>query len=309
MRKPLLFLLKIIISLAIFAFLFYRIASDKTSFSEALQGYHNNLPIILVVLLLMPLNWAMEVFKWKLCISPLVKITFKQAIAGVLSGVALGFVTPRAVGDYFAKVWSIQHEDRKKALGPILVARMSQMLPTLIFGIFSVKIFLDKSGSMLYFPTGYTPILIIVGGFLLLLLLIFLFFNYGKKKKHLIYYFDLIRELKLGIVVQLFGLSIVRYIVFSIQFLLLLSIFSFPLSLADQFMGISFMFLAKSVLPTFNVFNDLGVREFSAVLYFEAFGVASAPIILAGLILWLINIAVPALIGLFFIQRFRIDPS
>ena len=67
------------------------------------------------------------------------------------------------------------------------------------------------------------------------------------------------------------------------------------------------MFLAKSVLPTFNFFNDLGVREFSAAIYFDALNIASGPVIMAGLILWLINIALPALVGLFFVQQFKID--
>ncbi len=309
MKKPFLFFLKIIISVAIFVYLFYKISIDQASFAEALQQYNNNPLIIIVVFMLMPFNWLMEVLKWKICISPLTRITYKQAFKGVFSGVALGFVTPRAVGDYFAKIWSIEHEDRKKALGPILIARLSQMAPTLIFGLFSIQLFINNSDSSLSFDFGYTSIAVLIAGFLLLTILTILFFNFGKKSKQLLYYFDLIKELGRKIVFQLFGLSFVRYIIFSCQFLLLLSIFSFPLPLTDQFMGIAFMFLAKSVLPTFNVFNDLGVREFSAVLYFEAFGIAAAPIILAGLILWLINIAVPALIGLFFIHQFRIDPS
>ncbi|WP_188462099.1 lysylphosphatidylglycerol synthase domain-containing protein [Marivirga lumbricoides] len=309
MKKRFLFLVKLVISLSIFCFLLYRIFTDKEAFEEALYSYQTNLSIILAALLLMPFNYLMEVFKWQLSIKSLTYLPFKQATAGVLSGVSLGFVTPHAVGDYFAKIWSFSHEDRKKALGPILVARMSQMIPTLAFGAVAFIVFIQRKPVFDDYSSDYTSWLIPVAGLIAFLLLSFLFIKYGVKNKKWMYYFDLIRKLQLKSVAQLVALSSVRYFIFSVQFMLLLSIFSFPISFQQQFLGIAFMFLAKSVLPTFNFFNDLGIREFSAVLYFETFDISAAPVILASLLLWLINIALPALIGLFFVPQFKIDPS
>lgn len=309
MKKRFLFSVKLIISFAIFAFLFYRILTDKEAFGDAVLIYSANLTTILVVLLLMPFNYLMEVLKWKICIKPLTNITFKQATVGVLSGVALGFVTPHAVGDYFAKIWSFNHQNRKKALGPILVARMSQMLPTLLFGSIAFYIFMKQNPTFSDYSSNYTSFAVAVIGFAVLLLLCLLFIKYGTKNRHWIYYFDLIQQLRMKAVFQLVALSCLRYLIFSFQFMLLLSIFSFPISVGNQFFGIAFMFLAKSILPTFNFFNDLGIREFSAVLYFESFAISAAPVILASLLLWLINIALPAIIGMFLVPQFKIDPS
>lgn len=309
MKKRFLFSVKLIISAAVFAFLFYRIFADKEAFEDALITYNANLATILLVLLVMPLNYLMEVLKWKVSIKPLTTITFKQATVGVLSGVALGFVTPHAVGDYFAKIWSFNHKNRKKALGPILVARMSQLLPTLLFGTVAFYIFLEQNPVIFNYSSNYTSYTVVFLGFIVLLLLCLLFIKYGTKNRHWIYYFDLIKHLKMKSVLQLVALSCLRYLIFSFQFMLLLSVFSFPISLVNQFFGIAFMFLAKSILPTFNFFNDLGVREFSAVLYFETFEISAAPVILASLLLWLINIALPALVGLFFVPQFKINPS
>jgi hypothetical protein len=257
----------------------------------------------------MPINWFMEVLKWKLCIKELTQISYLQAIKGVFSGVALGFITPHAVGDYFAKIWTFKHRDRKKALGPILVSRASQMLPTLIFGLLSVGIFIKTFQLNLNYAYTYSTALIFIGGMLILFVLLYLFLKFGKRNFNISYYIDLILKMKIKTFLSLFCLSFLRYTIFSVQFLVLLSIFEINLPLWDQFLGVAFMFLAKSVLPTFNFFNDLGVREFSAVLYFEALNISSGPIVLAGLILWLINIAIPALLGLFFVQQFKIDPS
>lgn len=307
MKKALLFL-KIFLSLGIFLFLAHRIYSESNSFTLALNTYSQNYEVILFALILMPFNWLMEVLKWKVSIKELVHINYAQAFKGVFSGVALGFITPHAVGDYFAKVWSLNHHDRKKALGPILVARASQMLPTLLFGLFSVKIYLSQFKLPLNYDYNKTNILIFISGSIFLCLLVYLFIKFGKKRIRFSYYFDLIKSMKADTILKLFLYSFIRYVIFSIQFLILLSIFQIDLSIWNKFLGVSFMFLAKSILPTFNFFNDLGVREFSAALYFEALNISSGPIIMAGLILWLINIALPALIGLVFVQQFKIYP-
>jgi len=255
----------------------------------------------------MPFNWLMEVLKWKVVIKPLKKLSITEAIPGVLSGVSLGFVTPHAVGDYFARIWSINHKDRKKALGPILVARSLQMLPTLVFGsiaLASVQYSVDIEWGKYI---SEIPLGLVLGGIIVFLLLCFVFYRYGNSMKAFKEYLVLLLSIKRNQYVLLGILSLVRYLIFSVQFLILLSVFEIDLSLWQQFMGVAFIFLMKSVLPTFNFFSDLGAREFSAIIYFELFGLATAPIIAASLTLWLINIALPALIGLFFIKDLKFE--
>jgi uncharacterized membrane protein YbhN (UPF0104 family) len=247
----------------------------------------------------------MEVLKWKYSIRPITEITLSKAFVGVLSGITLGFVTPHAIGDYFAKVYSLNHPDRKKALGLILIARMMQMLPTASFGLLAFFIFSRKSFAQLDIPVFIPyPILSILGLVLLVMLLIFfLKRNHSKIKDFIVP----IKKMGLELISILAGLSILRYLIFSIQFLLLLSILNLNISIFMQFMGVSFMFLAKSIIPTFNFLSDLGIREFSAVLFFESIDIEAAPIIAAGLLLWLINIALPALLGLFFIPQLKLN--
>lgn len=249
----------------------------------------------------------MEVLKWKYSIQPITKISISTASTGVLAGVALGFVTPHAVGDYFAKVFSLTHHNRKRALGLILISRMMQMFPTAIFGIISFYIFSRRSLFQYDIPLTFSyPVLSILGGLVAaLLLMVFLNRNHPRIQDN-IHPFKSVGIEFLGI---LAGLSIIRYVIFSVQFLLLLSVLGLKISLLMQFMGVAFMFLAKSILPTFNFLSDLGIREFSVALFFESMGVEVAPIIAAGLILWLINIALPALIGLFFIPQLKLRNS
>ncbi|MBL0767007.1 lysylphosphatidylglycerol synthase transmembrane domain-containing protein [Marivirga atlantica] len=307
MKKYFLISIKILITLFIIFFLFERIYEEREQLITSFGTYQSNYYIIVLVTLFMPINWLMEVLKWKVVVSPLKQLTIKAAIPGVLSGVSLGFVTPHAVGDYFARIWSIDHKDRKKVLGPILAARSFQMLPTLLFGLIALgsiqySIDFDWLAYLSEIPLGLT-----LGGVGLLLLMGFVFYKYGNKIKHFKSYFELLLSISKTQYTQLLGLSFLRYAVFSLQFLMLLSVFEVDLSIWHQFMGVAFIFLMKSVLPTFNFFSDLGVREFGGIIYFELFGLVTSPIIAASLILWLINIALPALIGLFFIGDLKLD--
>ncbi len=301
--------IKVIITLFIAYFLFEKIYQERNQFGLIVDVYRLNYALLFIVLFLMPFNWLMEVLKWKVCIAPLAKLSVKQALPGVLAGISMGFVTPHAVGDYFARVWTLKHKNRKKALGPILVARSLQMLPTLIFGLLSLTYipytYIFESNHFFEGSSAY----LIVGGIVLLLVLMLIFITYGKKIRNVRRYFELLRQISLLDYLRLIALSVFRYLIFSFQFLLLLSVFDIELSAWQQFMGIAFIFLMKSALPTFNFLNDLGVREFSAILYFELFQVSTAPIIGASFLLWLINIAIPAFIGIFFIKNLNFERS
>lgn len=305
MKQTLLIILKIFVTLLVLLFLFEKISQDKVGFASAFQVFNDNISILAVVVLLMPLNWFMEVLKWKFSIQPITHISISTAVGGVLAGVALGFVTPHAVGDYFAKVFSIAHRDREKALGLILISRMMQMLPTAIFGVLALYIYSQKNLAIFEIPFSFFYLLIGVFVFLMLCIVLILKWNHPKIKA----FVEPIKKVSFRLLSLLAGLSILRYLIFSAQFLLLLSVLGLKISVFKQFMGVAFMFLAKSVLPTFNFLSDLGIREFSVALFFESFEVEVAPVIASGLILWLINIAIPALIGLFFIPQLKLKKS
>jgi len=257
----------------------------------------------------MPLNWLMEVFKWQLAIKPLIRLPIKKAASGILAGISFGFVTPHAVGDYFARIWSISHHDRKKAFGPILAARSMQMLPTFIFGTYALFQISLASSAALSYNFNQNTLLISTVAFIILGFMLLTFIRYGSRINAISKLFELLKHISIGDYFKLLALSFIRYAIFTFQFLLLLSVFDLGLSWHEKFNGIAFIFLLKSVLPTFNFINDLGVREFGAVVYFDFYEVNAAPIISASLILWTINIALPAVMGLFSLYKLKLEQS
>tara|TARA_R110002012_G_scaffold16968_3_gene64770 strand:- start:80129 stop:81052 length:924 start_codon:yes stop_codon:yes gene_type:complete len=304
LKKYLLIGLKVFITLLVLIFLYEKISADPSGFIAAFKLFNQNIVVLFVVIFLMPFNWLMEVLKWKYSIQPITQITMSNAVIGVLAGVALGFVTPHAIGDYFAKVFSITHQDRKKALGLILISRMMQMLPTALFGLLALFIYSQRSLVEIEIPFSITYPFLSILGFIIIIIFILLFLKRKHPKIH--EYIEPVNRMGFKLITILTGLSFLRYLIFSTQFLLLLSVLNLKIDVFLQFMGIAFMFLAKSVLPTFNFLSDLGIREFSVALFFDSLNVEVAPIIASGLILWLINIALPALVGLFFIPQLKL---
>jgi hypothetical protein len=106
------------------------------------------------------------------------------------------------------------------------------------------------------------------------------------------------------------GMSFLRYLVFTTQFLFLLHIFSVPVPVFDGVIITSLIFFVLSIVPTVTL-TELGIRDSVAVYFFgiyfsPASGMADSilfGILSAATLLWIINLAIPALIGTFFVFR------
>ena len=97
-----------------------------------------------------------------------------------------------------------------------------------------------------------------------------------------------------------------RYSIFVAQYLSILYFLGFP-DLDFMILSAVFLiFLAKSTLPTLNFMSDLGVREFAALVFLEFTKMPNDVIVLGSLTLWFINILIPTIIGLIFVQQIKL---
>jgi hypothetical protein len=252
------------------------------------------------VALLMPVNWFVEAAKWKFLLKPFLNISASKSIEAVLSGLTFGFVSPRSIGDYFGRAIFIAGADRIKVIMPTIIGRISQLVPTLVGG---------SIGAI--FLLGMTPqvTLISIWGLILLLSILLLFMFYSRNRNYLSGTFlkSVMVHYKYNDYLKILSFSFLRYLVFSLQFLLVLKIVGAEGSLLLLFAGISWIFLAKSILPSFNFLSDLGIREFSAILFFEAYGMPLEPVLIASILIWAINILFPSIVGLFIIGKSKFD--
>jgi hypothetical protein len=100
-------------------------------------------------------------------------------------------------------------------------------------------------------------------------------------------------------------ISVLRYCVFVIQYLLLLEFFNVGIDVISSFWLITIMFLALAIIPTIAL-AELGVRGKLSIFLFGMFSTNTLGIVLTASTIWLINLVVPALAGSLFILGIKI---
>ncbi len=102
--------------------------------------------------------------------------------------------------------------------------------------------------------------------------------------------------------VQVGGLSVLRYAVFASQFVLLLvTVGSVPVG--EAFVSVPVVFLAGTLIPT-TALTELGVRGSLAGSLVS--GGEPVGVVIASMLLWAVNIMVPAVAGCFILLFARI---
>ncbi|HPG11822.1 MAG TPA: hypothetical protein PLU37_09845, partial [Chitinophagaceae bacterium] len=96
-----------------------------------------NSPLIwnlVIVVLLMFVNWAIEAVKWKISVKEVQEVNFAKAFMAVLSGVSFAVSTPNRVGEYLGRVLYMKEGNRLKTISITITGSISQLIITLFIG-------------------------------------------------------------------------------------------------------------------------------------------------------------------------------
>ena len=297
------------VALASFAYVLYVFFKTPDFYLDFLSIWvdpeiYANADSLWLALLLVPINWGVEAYKWKFLASKMENISLREAYKGVLAGLSLGFVTPHAVGDYVARIYFMKVRHRLRAIGAVLLARLSLFYITLFYGVIGFMILFRFTEVR----TGFFNMDVLMPLCMLFFLVFVSIFNYGLISDYLINiywfrrfvhpYIKVIGNYSLGELYNTFLLSFLRYAIFTAQYVLILQFFGVNVYNVLIVSAIWLVFFTKSVFPSFNFLNDVGVRE-AAALFFLGFLDIEEPVIMAAsLTVWAINIFIPAMIGL-----------
>ena len=281
--------------------------SVKTSFSSA-----KNILLMAIALVLMPLNMAFEARKWQKSVLPIERVPFRKAFTAIFTGVTAGMMFPNRTGDFLGRIFILEKGNRIKAAMLTFVGNIAQMLVTVTLGCFAWIFFCKGVGQ---FYAGAISLIVLILGFLF-------YFNI----KILIYFKRLIPKKWLPRVenyMEIFGsfskkdlfrillLAIAKYIVYSFQFVLLIWAFDVPMNYFEAMIPIMFTYLLMTVIP-FITITEIAVRGSVCIFVFENWlsimGIStsySMMVFSASTMLWLYNLAIPAIIGLFFIRKLK----
>lgn len=282
---------KVFIRLTLFVILglvlVYRL--NSTDFDKLV--YEFDLSFILAFLL-MPLNWILEYRKWIeiLNLKSLSKLRAKEAFA---SGMLSEFIIPGIPSNFLGRIFYFEPKDRIKLTLWIQIANGIQFLITVSFGLFALII-------LNLHETSFDD-WVAIGSVLIFLLAI------SKPSRNFLrkyFSLELIQELKNASqhskLISLTGYSLFRFIVFSIQFALILNSFGIFENISI-FLWIWVSYLFVTLTPSLFMGN-LVVRESITASVFSFGGFAFLPIVSATFLIWLINNFIPTVMAWFFIS-------
>lgn len=267
------------------------------------------------VFLMSFLNWGFEAKKWQILVSKVETISFRDAYKSVLMGLSLGFISQADLGDLAGKMVLIKNENRKKSTGAVLLGGGLQTYISLLFGTLSLAYFMRNVFPKESFFYQIILLLCFLGILIGIVLLYFrknidVFFNkvpfFSFAKPFLI----VLKSYSNWEIFGVFALSCSRYLIFSLQFLIILLLFQIPLSITDLLMIIFFVFFVKTIVPSISFISDLGVRGITSLYLFEFYKISPSLVIASTFTIWVINILIPVLIGtlvLIFLKRTQIQ--
>lgn len=263
-----------------------------------------NLFPFLLLILLMPVNWLLEAFKWKVALQAIHPISIWTAFRATLSGVSFSVLLPNRVGEYLGRVLYLPTDKRATAVAVTMVASMSQLIWTIFFGLLAIIYLYPYLITKLIFPSSFY---ILMGGilFILFLVLLLLFFRISTVSNRLSFIFSHPRftswmkgpaQFHRYQLFRLLVLSLLRYFIFLLQYGAALTAFMVLLNPLDWIAGVCFTFLVLSMAPNFAV-AELGVRGLVSVWVLGFFTTNKAGVLLATCSVWFVNLMIPAAMG------------
>lgn len=301
--KHFLFLIvKLAIVLAAFYFIFIKLTSNEllslSLFNEQISSaLQKPIWLLIVIVLCTDANWLLEIFKWKTLVFIEKKITFLEAYEQCLASLTASIITPNRIGEYGAKAMFFEKEKRKKILALNLAGNVIQMSVTFVFGLFGILFIFQN------FKIKLPEINSLKFAFFLIAISIIYYFRKQLKINKLIGY---LKNIPTKLYIKIISFSILRYLVFSHQFYLLLLILGVENDYFTLMTLIFCMYLFASIIPSLAIF-DWAIKGSIGIWLFSFIGINELTTITVTTIMWILNFAIPSLIGSVFVLNFKLS--
>ncbi len=240
--------------------------------------------LFFIVLVLLPVNLGLEAQKWRIAVAKEQRVSFVQAFFYVVTSLPYGVLTPSRVGEWYGRARNMEKTGRGVVLGAM--TGIAQQIVTVVAGVAGL-LYLGKGDVKLWLIAG---IALFILGFIVVLIL----------NRHKTWYnTDLMKEKGF---VKVFILSVIRYLVFSTQFVLLMMFFGVKAGIGAIYSAIAAGYLFSYFLPL-NSIVELGIRMGTVLYIMSGMGVDPVGVVWATLMVWVINIVLPSLAGSILIVR------
>jgi hypothetical protein len=287
-----------LIVITAFYFIYNQLASnDRLDWDKFLILYKKNQSVagISFILFFSFLNRFFEILKWQNLAQVVKPISITEATKQVLAALTLGVFTPVGVGEYAGKALYFEKKDAKKIVFLNLLCNGIQILATGFFGLIGML-------TLGYWLWSISIILITIS----LLLISFLTKKIKINGYSIENLLERINEIPENIHNKNLILGFFRYIVFSHQYYFLFLAFDVNLPYVLLMATITTVYFLASIIPSFQ-FLDFALKGSLAVYFFGLLGVNEWIIIFVTALMWFLNIALPVIIGSYYVLKFKIS--
>ena len=261
-----------------------------------------------IVFLLMFVNWGIEARKWQLLMAPLENFTLLRSFKAVMAGCSITMLTPNRIGEYGGRIMFVKEQNRLKAISLTILGSISQLTITMLMG--TLGLFILGYGSIVN-PEKFDSVSWLLGAPLLIIslsvtvIMLLLFFRVRiiislisriRFLKNLVRYIEVLDVFSGKQLLRILFLSVFRYMVFILQYMLLLKVMEVDIAYPVSFLLLTVFYLVMAVAPTLG-FTELPIRATASVLLFKIFSTNIIGIQAAAFGIWLINLVLPAVLG------------
>jgi len=321
------YFIKILIIILSFGFIAYRLFY-KQDVSELLDGIasmvsdQGSIILLIVVFVMMFFNWAFEAVKWQYLIKKIEKVSFANSFMAVWAGLTTSSFTPNRTGEYFARAFILDKANRWEGIFITFLGSLSQLIPTMLFGTIAGFFFVANIHNGPFRDKLFIYYVLLGISLIFTALVIILYFRVfwlkrlfqkliPKKFAEFRAHFDVYAGYSFRELFNAVVLSIIRFIIFTVQFYLLIRMCHIDIPVWDGIMLVCSIFLVTTAIPTFAM-TELGVRGSVSILlfdmYFQSNGMlqdVSSGVFLSSFMIWFINLIIPAIIGGFFVFKLK----
>lgn len=319
---------RLIIVVASWAFIINQVAG-RPDLMKAWNLFWNSLGtsqfwvLFVLVFALMMVNWLIEALKWQQLMKSVQEVNLSDAVKAVLTGVTVSVFTPNRVGEFVGRVFSLRLISPLRAILATLVGSFSQLIITVVAGSLLSLIFIGRYSNLVYnmpevlYSTVVLLTVLVDAGIVMLFLNVSFLTNIirsliPRRWRRIKSYVRVFSRFHHRELLKILLMSFTRYVIFSSQYLLLLHLFGLTAPWTDVLMLVGVIWFVMAAIPSFAL-AELGIRSSVAVSIFSVYFDQTAldtrqtfSIVAASSLLWIINIALPALTGSLFINRLRL---
>ena len=297
--------------LAVFAYQFMRVGQrlDWGAFAAAL-GRPGNWRYLVAALVLMPVNWLLEAWKWQQLLRPFLSWPFPKTLRATLAGVSVSAATPNRIGEIGGRLLLARREEYGGVVGSSLLGSACQWVaflllawPALIVTVGRVPQVRGEWEGLGWWLLPLGPLAILVIGLggkpLVMRLLQWIQTRFHQPTQELQ---NSLANVKFKLMAAASAYACLRFSVYCTQLYLLLWFFGLELPLGVGLAGIAAIYLVQAGIPLPPGLNFVTRTELGLLLW-QVEAADGVAVLAAYTALFGVNVLLPSLPGYWLIVR------